>query len=146
MSTRSAIIAKQGENYRAIYCHSDGYIDGVGLTLLSHYTDPQKVNQLISLGDLSSVHERVAPDDGETHHFDYGKRASGVTVAYCRDRGEPLHITDVEGDIKDFIKHVNREWGAEYSYVWDGEKWLVARGTSDLVPLNGATDEVEDEE
>ena len=40
---------------RSIYCHFDGYIAGVGKTLLNHYTDPEKVNDLMRLGDLSSL-------------------------------------------------------------------------------------------
>ena len=56
MST-SASVAYQHEDgqVEAIYVHSDGYLDGVGKTLLEHYNDPMKAEALINLGDLSVI-------------------------------------------------------------------------------------------
>ena len=50
MSTR-CYIAKQVApgKYRTIYCHSDGYPEGVGQTLLSYYGYPEKIDQLLVL-------------------------------------------------------------------------------------------------
>jgi hypothetical protein len=44
MATRSRI-AIQYENgpIESVYCHFDGYPQGVGATLLEHYTDKNKV-------------------------------------------------------------------------------------------------------
>lgn len=70
MSTRSAIIAKIGEKYRGIYCHFDGYIEGVGHTLLKHYSDPDKVAALIALGDISSLGRDIS--ETRAYHRDAG--------------------------------------------------------------------------
>jgi hypothetical protein len=83
MSTRSRIaIEKQDGTVKSIYCHFDGYVDGVGKTLFNHY-DKEKLEKLIELGDISVLHE-----------------STENTVAYHRDRGEDLHTTSylsVEG-------------------------------------------------
>lgn len=122
MSTRSRIgyVMKTGA-IASVYCHSNGYIESVGRTLLNHYTNPRKIRALIKLGDLSSLHEKVAPPAGVNHAFDWAKRAPGVTVAYKRDRGE----TDVgpiqSATIEEFLAI---DSGQEYSYLWDGRWWV----------------------
>lgn len=42
---------------RYIYCHFDGYHDGVGATLNKHFTSIKDVRMLIDMGDISSVQE-----------------------------------------------------------------------------------------
>ena len=69
---------------KSIYCHSDGYLEGVGDTLREHYTDVKKIKALLALGDISSLYPLVAPPVGVEHGFDFGKRANGVTEAYKR--------------------------------------------------------------
>lgn len=71
MSTRSRIgIIREANTDRmvieSIYCHFDGYPEGVGQTLIDHWTDPKKVNRLIALGDLSSLGSVI----GRKHDFD----------------------------------------------------------------------------
>ena len=89
MSTRSFIAKQIGENqYRTVYCHSDGYLTYNGAILLDHYNTPEKVDELLALGDLSVLDTRLYPDPGHPHSFDYDKRQDGVTVAYARDRGD----------------------------------------------------------
>lgn len=122
MSTRSRIgyVMKTGA-IASVYCYNDGYIEGVGHTLLKHYTDPKKIRALIKLGDLSSLHEALAPPAGVKHSFGYAKRAPGVTVAYKRDRGD----TDVgliqSATVEEFLAF---DSGQEYSYLWDGKWWV----------------------
>lgn len=56
MSTRSLIGKLNPDNtVDFIYCHSDGYPDGVGRILNKHYTNPLEVDELLALGDLSSL-------------------------------------------------------------------------------------------
>lgn len=71
MSTRSAIIHKTATGFAGIYCHFDGYPSGVGAELLENWKDSDKVSELISLGDISSL----------------GSDAQ-KTTAYMRDRDE----------------------------------------------------------
>ena len=58
MSTRSTIgIESEDKTIKAIYCHCDGYPNGVGKILMNHYTTKIKVLQLIELGPISSLRE-----------------------------------------------------------------------------------------
>lgn len=122
MSTRSRIgyVMKTGAIV-SVYCHRQGYIEGVGHTLLKHYTDPRKVRALIKLGDLSSLHEKVAPSTGVKHSFEYAKRAPGVTVAYKRDRGEPDVDPVQSATVEEFLAIDSSQ---EFSYLWDGRWWV----------------------
>ena len=118
MSTRSAIIRKTDSGYAGIYCHFDGYLEGVGATLRDHYSDPGKVARLIALGDISSLGQRVEPIGPHS----YSDSEVGTTVAYMRDRGEEgceartgATATKVAGQ----IGHNG------YVYVFDGGVWRV---------------------
>ena len=74
MSTRSHIgIWNEDGSLDVIYCHWDGYPSYNGALLLHHYQDPEKIRELIALGDISSMAESVKPAEGE-HTFE--KRAA----------------------------------------------------------------------
>lgn len=118
MSTRSCIITKTETGYAGIYCHFDGYLEGVGQTLLKHYQDPSKVARLIALGDISSLGERVEPTGA--HSFENPE--DGTTVAYGRDRGETgtkAHVAPTLEDVERFYKNAHNG----YVYVFDGVSW-----------------------
>lgn len=114
MST-SCLIAKQvGENdYLTIYCHSDGYLTHTGALLVDFYDTEEKVNQLMELGDLSVLKEKLYPNPLQIHNF--VDRQECVSVAYGRDRGEKnaearmLTIDDFNAP-KSFI---------DYMYIFD---------------------------
>ena len=54
MATRSYIAMKIGEDaYRGVYCHYDGYLDYNGVMLYEHYNTKERVEELISLGNIS---------------------------------------------------------------------------------------------
>lgn len=87
MSTRSYICIEQKDGtYKGSYCHSDGYLTYNGAMLIDHYQDRDKVEKLISYGDMSSLCENVDPNPNKPHSFD--DRQEDVTVFYGRDRGE----------------------------------------------------------
>jgi len=54
MGTRSRIGVMHGDNVKSVYCHWDGYLEHNGVILQEHY-DSAKANQLVALGDLSSL-------------------------------------------------------------------------------------------
>ena len=63
MSTRSFICKEQTDgSYYGIYCHSDGYLTYNGAMLLDHYSDAQKVDELLSFGDMSILREKIKSD------------------------------------------------------------------------------------
>ena len=119
MSTRSAIIMADGNGFRGIYCHFDGYVSGVGAMLLKHYTNPVKVAGLIALGDISFLEKKVAPSK-RGHSYDTPHK--GVTVAYMRDRQE----SGCEARTGSSVKEVESQIGHDgYVYVFDGENWWL---------------------
>jgi len=129
MSTNSTIAVKTNNKVKIIYCHWDGYIEGVGKTLLNHYHTQEKIESLVNLGDLSVLDISIACPSGHT----FENRIKGYSLFYGRDRGE----TDIGADKHDDHKSALR-WGnkgaQQYNYYWDGEKWLVnGKLLSDIV-------------
>ena len=84
MGTRSRIGVMHGDNCKSVYCHWDGYLEHNGAILQAHY-DSAKANNLVALGDLSSLSPAI--DAGEDFHS-FDKPKEGVTVFYGRDRKE----------------------------------------------------------
>jgi len=96
MGTRSMIAIQNpySKDVRAVYCHWDGYLEHNGSLLHKHYSNSSKVNNLIALGDISSLR----PEIGEKHAFSrletpmdeevYDKLYGNMTTFYTRDRGE----------------------------------------------------------
>ena len=101
MSTRSHIgIWNEDGSLDVIYCHWDGYPSYNGAVLLRHYQDPEKIRELIALGDISSLAESVKPAEGE-HSFESPQE--GVVVAYGRDRHEDGVDTKHFDTLEDFL-------------------------------------------
>lgn len=100
MATRSTITVKCNDGkYRAIYCHFDGYLDGVGADLLQHYNNQEAAERLIANGDCSSL-ENSYKNSGEDCPAVIGETREG-----CRD----LRGTE------------------SYNYFWDGARWSEAK-------------------
>lgn len=63
MSTRCYIGIQYDSRYCLkvdyIYCHSDGYPQGVGRTLLDHYNSYEKAKELISNGNMSGLNPTI---------------------------------------------------------------------------------------
>ena len=122
MATRSRIgMEMPNGEVKSIYCHWDGYPEGVGATLKEHYTDPEKVAALIALGDISSLGQFVSVNiPGVMHTFD--NLDEGVTVAYHRDRGDAYHAPRVNLSVKSFSRSDIEEYG--YVFTKAGE-WIT---------------------
>jgi hypothetical protein len=134
MSTRSSISALQKDNtVKSIYCHWDGDLSGVGETLLTYYNSYEKANELLALGNLSSLYENLNPlpeapeafpksDITEiltTHSYDKPQR--GVTVAYHRDRKEKFE-QEVHCSLRKFNKDNDFQM---YNYLFKEGHWYV---------------------
>jgi len=129
MATRSAIgFVEHDGSVHAIYCHWDGYLEGVGDTLLKHYNDTYKVLDLLELGDISSLREELGVKHPFSCHMTnlspqayedaYGK----MTTAYGRDRGENCPAKDFP-DAKAFRSHYS---DCDFFYLYDGNEWTYA--------------------
>ena len=124
MATRSRIaIEREGGSVESIYCHWDGYPSNNGVLLLENYTDRKKVEELIALGDISSLGEEVEPMDEWPHPYDSPEK--GVTVAYHRDRGEEKNDPKHHRDLDHFVRSDVEEYG--YLFTKEGE-WLFVDG------------------
>ena len=124
MGTPSTIaFIKSDGTVHQIRCHWDGHIYSNGKTLKEHYTDINKIEQLIELGDISSLNKECSKPMG--HSFDH--RIDGFTVAYHRDRGELWKGVKTEkfGNYEIFILLSSFE---DYNYIYKDGKWLVMVG------------------
>jgi hypothetical protein len=122
MSTRSRIAIKSNDEIKSIYCHWDGYLSNNGKILLKHYSEVEKLEKLISLGDISALD--VSPETVEGHSFD--NKIHGYTVAYHRDRGEawanvkPLVHSLKTMTLTQYLKSSENElFSEEYAYLFD---------------------------
>lgn len=121
MATRSTIAVElPSGNVAQIYCHWDGYLEGVGKTLLTHYNDMLKAIELITLGDISSLGTVI----GEKHPFSFSDAGIGcneykdkyghMTTFYGRDRGEENVGFKPFSSFDDYVKNHQYE---EYEYI-----------------------------
>jgi hypothetical protein len=121
MATRSRIAIKLEDKILSIYCHYDGYLEGVGNTLKNHYQDPAKIQSLMDLGDLSVL----GPEIGDKQDFnDYNSQNKEWCLAYGRDRGETGIEADEFKDVDSLLNYV-KDSDQEYLYLYDnGWKYL----------------------
>lgn len=128
MGTRSRIGIMHGDVCKSVYCHWDGYLAHNGQILFDHY-DSTKTNQLVSLGDISSL----GPEIGTKHDFD--APVEGQCTFYGRDRGETGVDWLCHQDFKSFIEHCY-ESGVEYYYIMKDDVWYVGDTYADTVISN----------
>jgi hypothetical protein len=119
-----------GDNVKSVYCHWDGYLQHNGAILQEHY-DSVKANQLVALGDLSSLR----PEIGEKHAFSqFELRAEEVAgfklltenmcTFYGRDRGETGTEWKTHTNFVDFFAEVEGSW-CEWYYIMRDGVWYV---------------------
>jgi hypothetical protein len=109
MATRSTIaIEYQDGSVDQVYCHFDGYLEGVGKTLLEHYTNPMKVVSLMNLGDISILGKEL----GQKHSFT--EKAENQCTFYRRDRGDSGCYARKFGSLDDYEAHRQYE---EFDYL-----------------------------
>ncbi len=138
MGTRSRIGVMHGNKVKSIYCHWDGYLEGVGATLLKHY-DSARANNLVALGDMSSLRA----DIGEKHAFSKFDPVTNIEhrehneewcTFYGRDRGEKGVEFKVSQTFEEFLEQCYNS-GAEYYYIMRDGTWYVG-DTYDSTPLS----------
>lgn len=120
MSTRSRIgLMLEDGTIKHSYCHFDGYPNGVGHTLVENYSEIEKVEELLSFGDMSFLAPKVTPDG--IHNFNNPEQ--GVTVFYGRDRAE----TDVDSATTSMDEYLSVKYSSciDYQYLFSGGQWWV---------------------
>lgn len=133
MSTRSFIAKQIGDDkYLTIYCHCDGYLSYNGAMLIDHYNSEEKVDELLKLGNLSSLCKKLNPDPSKPHSFDYDERQKDVTIAYGRDRGDKnieartltMEQLDDPNNWTEYVYIFNKDDGWKYFHSGQSEKGL----------------------
>lgn len=120
MSTRSFIGKQHDDGIVAVYCHYDGYPDGVGQMLAKHYQHEKKIDTLLSLGDMSSLAESI--DCPEGHSF--ATPVDGYTVFYGRDRGDKnMGAKKYYSEAQ--YKRAARQFWVNFVYLYKGGQWEV---------------------
>jgi hypothetical protein len=113
MATRSYIgVRNTDASVDYIYCHFDGYPDHNGAILREHYSNINRVNELLNLGDLSVLGKFI----GEK--MDFNKRVQDTCLAYGRDRGE----SNVDKKNSEYDKLITDQ-DVDYVYIFDGDYW-----------------------
>ena len=137
MSTRSSISLKKNGQFKSIYCHNDGYLEGVGRTLYNNYKTERDVEKLLELGDLSSLGRLPISKPILWDLLPFSPDYAKLIDKYCRaykDRGD----TDVDGTTSKSVKEIldKYDW-SEYHYIFDADlgKWFYTTGSTKLKPL-----------
>ena len=120
MGTRSRIGKKLDDGtIMHCYCHYDGYPEGVGKTLEMHYKDIEKIEELLSFGDISCLEEKIHPSG--IHNFKISE--NGVTLFYGRDRGD----SDVDAQVTSMEEFESIKFTTciDYLYLFSEGKWFV---------------------
>lgn len=110
MATRSTIgMRLEDGKVRAVYCHWDGYPEGVGAGLTENYNSKEKAEELISLGGFSTLMDTIE----ETK-----------AGAYNTASDSPRTFDSVT----DWVQNFNA--GEEYYYLWnpDLKCWTYSDG------------------
>ncbi len=130
MATRSTIaILRDNGTVAKVYCHWDGYLENNGDLLIKYYNTAEKIEELLSYGDISSLGTSV----GKQHPFgpDYNNRGSdadkayhaadeaGWTTFYGRDRGELGTEVRVYADVESY----EASQFEEFNYCWMYGRW-----------------------
>ena len=106
MATRVVIgkLQTDGSGIKAIYLHSDGYLEHAGRILNEHYQDESKVDELLAHGEVSIVDENIGV---KIDFNDYKTRyANKQCKFYMRDRGEKYKQAEQFYDENDEPKFV----------------------------------------
>ena len=83
----------------SIFCYNDGYVNGVGKTLVNYYKEYDKINELMKLGDIESLGDEVSECEVDEYYV------------------EPATVFDDVTDWKDGLEF------QRYDYVFKDGKW-----------------------
>jgi len=126
-TTGSIAIEGEDGHVEAVHCQYDGYLSGVGSTLIEFHNAYGAARAIIELGDLQSLHRLLTPPPGSRHYVD--RHAPDVTVAYGREYGRSIDET------RSVSYDTDAAWmqaaGAKFYYVWRGRSdgaWFTRSG------------------
>ena len=122
MATRAIIAKLDNKGVKAIYNHSDGYLEHAGRILAEHYRDESKVDELIAHGDVSIIDENIGV---KIDFNDYKTRyANKQCKFYARDRGEKYKHAEQLKDENELIT-VSKRCDVDFIYMFAYGYWYV---------------------
>ena len=140
MSTRAAI-AKLNTNTneaKLIYCHSDGYLEYTGKILNEHYNSEDKVDELLSYGDLSIINENIG-EKLDVPFNDYTSFANKKQCRfYMRDRGEKnkkaTDLSNTDCAENALLEYSFENMDVDFVYAFDTclQKWYVYKDINSM--------------
>jgi len=149
MSTHASIVVHDGDKYKVVYVHSDGYYEYLGELLSKHY-DHAKAVELVNHGDVSMVGIDIGTRIDFNWQMEYVYRETGMNFAkqcrfYRRDRGE--FGTECR-QYRSLSEALNS--GMEsYIYIFKDGEWytegLSEWGENRILPLRQAIERVRSE-
>tara|TARA_B100000497_G_C7625810_1_gene376079 strand:- start:250 stop:615 length:366 start_codon:yes stop_codon:yes gene_type:complete len=116
MATRSRIAVELDDGtVKSVYCHWDGYPNGVGQDLLNQdFSTTEQVERFIDEGSRSTV--------DESYYEKYGE-----------SRGEKLEKPDVHSSVDDYYRSDIEEYG--YLFTNEGEWHVKSAYSSRIDPV-----------
>ena len=122
MATRATIAKLDDNGVKAIYLHSDGYLNHAGKILDQHYQDKDKVDELLAHGDVSFLDENIGV---KIDFNDYKTRyANKQCKFYMRDRGEKYKHAEQLKDETELIEFSNN-CDVDFIYMFAYGYWYV---------------------
>lgn len=107
MSTPATIGIERKNGLKTfITVNFDGYMEHTGKMLLKHYNTTEAIEELLALGDLSSIGETL-----------------DECIAYNRDRNESWEETMPRTHTLEQEKEARY---AAHTYIWNGQDWTKA--------------------
>ena len=123
MATRATIAKLDNNGVKAIYLHSDGYLEYTGRILDEHYRDESKLNELLAHGDVSSLNENIGEKLPFNDYMLFHEKKQ--CRFYGRDRGEDKKEAATLKDENELIKFATEKCDAEYIYMFAYGSWYV---------------------
>lgn len=109
MNTKAAIgILYETGEILGIICHYDGYVQGVGKTLLTHYNSIDSIKALLELGTLTNLKETVE-----------------ATQAVVNNRAH-RHVKSMMFRSRDDFERYYAI--ADYFYLFESNHWVYKHG------------------
>lgn len=129
MATRSMIgMTLPDGSIKVVYCHWDGYPSNNGVILRNHYNTVEKIEALMSLGDMSSLRENLGEKHDMNDLHDTTARDSGWCSFYGRDRDEEGQDARIVKDNRQFLSIAQGAW-VDWMYLFDSHynEWLAKK-------------------
>ena len=123
MATRATIAKLDNNGVKAIYLHSDGYLEHAGKILDQHYQDKSKVDELLAHGDVSSLNENIGEKLPFNDYMLFHEKKQ--CRFYHRDRGEDKKEAATLKDENELVKFATEKCDAEYIYMFAYGSWYV---------------------